>query len=342
MGREPLDGSSESGKERVVRSPVLLIPEKVNPLLVEAIEKQGLGRLEMVEHLHRDPRALVERVREATVLIIKNLTKVPAPLIAAATRLRLLCRDGIGFENIDIPAATRAGIPIHGPLGANAISVAEFTVGLAIALAKRLIPAHASMARGRWERFQYYGHVTELCGKTAGIVGLGAIGRETAKRVAAFGMRVLAYDPYVDAGASTLVALADLPTLIRESDFVLLHAPQTPETVGMIGEAQLRAMKPTAFLINVARAPLVDGTALRRALSEGWIAGAATDVYETEPPSADDPLGRLPNVIRTPHYAGGSVEATERKALMNVEDIRRALEGRPIVQYVNIPGPRVV
>jgi phosphoglycerate dehydrogenase-like enzyme len=138
------------------------------------------------------------------------------------------------------------------------------------------------------------------------------------------------------------VRLTDLATLLRESDFVLLHAPQTAETVGMIGEAQLRTMKRTAFLVNVARAPLVDAKALHRALVEGWIAGAALDVYETEPPPLDDPLRSLPNVIRTPHYGGGSVEATERKAAMNLEDIRRALRGEPILHYVNIPGPRLL
>lgn len=322
--------------------PLLLVPEKVNPALVGAVRQHGFGKLEIDERLHRDPEALLERVGEADVLIIKNLTRVPAAVIDAAKRLRLLCRDGIGFENIDIAAATRAGIPIHAPLGANAISVAEFTVGLAIALAKRLIPAQRSMAEGRWERFHYYGYVSELYGKTAGIVGLGAIGRETARRLSAFGMCLLAYDPYVQTVEGLGVTLTNLTRLLQESDFVLLHAPQTPETVGMIGEAQLRSMKPTAFLINVARAPLVDGNALYRALSEGWIAGAATDVYETEPPPTDDPLRNLPNVIRTPHYAGGSVEATERKATMNLEDIRRALRGEPILHYVNIPGPRVV
>jgi len=325
-----------------MRAPILLVSEKVNPSLVDAIRREGLGKLEIDEHLHRAPDALLERARGADVLIFKNLTRVPAAMIEGARRLRLLCRDGIGFENIDIPAATRAGIPIHAPLGANAVSVAEFTVGLAIALAKRLIPAQRSMAEGKWERFQYYGHVTELSGKTAGIVGLGAIGRETAGRLGAFGMRLLAYDPYRTSAGDVPVTLTGLATLLEESDFVLLHAPQTPETVGMIGEAELRSMKPTAFLINVARAPLVDAKALHRALSEGWIAGAATDVYETEPASADDPLGTLPNVIRTPHYAGGSVESTTRKAAMNLEDIRRALGGEPIRYYVNIPGPRAV
>lgn len=155
-------------------------------------------------------------------------------------------------------------------------------------------------------------------------------------------MCLLAYDPYVQTVEGLEVTRTNPTRLLQESDFVLLHAPQTPETVGMIGEAQLRSMKPTAFLINVARAPLVDGNALYRALSEGWIAGAATDVYETEPPPTDDPLRNLPNMIRTPHYAGGSVEATERKATMNLEDIRRALRGEPILHYVNIPGPRVV
>lgn len=323
-------------------SPILLVPEKVNPVLIEAVQREDLGKLEIDEELYRHPNALLQRVEEADVFIIKNLTKVPAGVIEAARRLRLLCRDGIGFENIDIPAATRAGLPIHAPLGANAVSVAEFTVGLAIALAKRLIPAHCSMAEGRWERFEYYDRVRELCGKTAGIIGLGAIGRETAKRLAAFGMRLLAYDPYVRAVEGLDVTLVDLATLLQESDFVVLHVPQTPETVGMIGEHQLRLMKPTAFLINVARAPLVDGKALRRALSEGWIAGAATDVYETEPPPPDDPLRGLSSLIHTPHYAGGSVEATRRKARMNVEDIRRALRGEPILHYVNIPGPRIL
>ena len=323
-------------------APILLISEKVNPSLVDAIRREGLGKLKIDEHLHRAPDALLERARGADVLIFKNLTRVPAAVIEGARRLRLLCRDGIGFENIDIAAATRSGIPIHAPLGANAVSVAEFTVGLAIALAKRLIPAQRSMADGQWERFQYYGHVTELWGKTAGIVGLGTIGRETARRLAAFGIRLLAYDPYAKTAADVPVTLTDLATLLKESDFVLLHAPQTPETVGMIGEAELRSMKPTAFLINVARAPLVDGAALGRAVAEGWIAGAATDVYETEPPSADDPLRSLPNVIRTPHYAGGTLESTERKAAMNLTDIRRALRGEAILHYVNIPGPRVV
>jgi D-3-phosphoglycerate dehydrogenase / 2-oxoglutarate reductase len=253
----------------------------------------------------------------------------------------VIARAGVGLDNVDIKAATTAGVMVVNAPTSNIISAAELTIGHILSLARRIPAAHASLAGGAWKRSSYTG--VELYEKTLGIIGLGRIGALIAARVQAFGVNVVAYDPYVtSARAQQLgVTLVTLDELLEQSDFVTIHMPKTPETTGMIGVEQLRRMKPTAYVVNVARGGLIDEQALFDALSTGEIAGAGLDVFTAEPPkegSVAAALTALPNVVVTPHLGASTDEAQEKAGVSVAKSVKLALEGDLVPDAVNVAG----
>jgi D-3-phosphoglycerate dehydrogenase / 2-oxoglutarate reductase len=314
------------------------------------------------EHLH----VALERVRAAGCEIVFNphgrtfsedelvaaLPDVAATIagtepytervLAAAPRLKVVARSGVGYDAIDLAAATRHGVAIAMGFGTNHNAVADFAFSLMAALASKLLPYHALLAEGRWQRSSHM----PLWRATTGIIGLGRIGQALAHRCRGFEMRVLAYDVLPDAGFARQhgVELVDLATLFAEADFVSVHAPHTAETDKIVSRERIALMKPTAFLVNTARGGLVDEAALAEALREGRIAGAGLDVFEVEPLPAGSPLRDLANVVMTPHCAGSSIDAIEAMADRCVDNVLALMEGRdPGADYVLNPeviGPR--
>jgi D-3-phosphoglycerate dehydrogenase len=243
----------------------------------------------------------------------------------------------VGLDNVDIKASTAAGVMVVNAPTSNIISAAELTCGHILSLARHIPAAHAALAEGKWKRSAYTG--TELFEKTIGIIGLGRIGALISERMKAFGTKVVAYDPYVtSARAQQLgVQLVTLDELIETSDFITIHMPKTPETTGMISTAQLAAMKPTAYVINVARGGLIDEAALYEALTNNVIAGAGLDVFVSEPPTGSPLLG-LPNVITTPHLGASTDEAQEKAGISVAKSVRLALGGELVPDAVNVAG----
>ncbi len=273
----------------------------------------------------------------ADAVIIRNLP-IDAGLMDSCPRLKVISTHGAGVDNIDIAAATARGIVVANVPGGNADAVAEGTVALMLATLRRVPEVHGLVETGhyaaRW-RLQY----EQLWERTLGLVGIGNIGARVAKICAqGFRMRVLAYDPGLsesEIGGRGAQKAADLMTLLGASDVVSLHAPMTPASYHLISVAELRAMKPTAILVNTSRGPLVDETALAQALSEGRIGGAGLDVFEIEPPSPDNPLLRAPNAVLSPHTAGNTVEAARNLSVASAEIILAAMGGRPPAGFLN-------
>ena len=313
--------------------PVVLIAEELSPATVEALGPDF--DIRSVDGTDR-PR-LLSALAEADAVLIRSATRLDAEAIAAAPGLRVIARAGVGLDNVDIPAATAAGVMVVNAPTSNVISAAELTVGHILSLARHIPAAHASLARGEWKRSAYTG--TELYEKTVGIVGLGRIGALITSRLQAFGVHVIAYDPYVTASRAQQLGVRLLPLdeLLAQADFVTIHMPKTPETAGMIGATQLRLMKPTAYLVNVARGGLIEETALADALREGVIAGAGVDVFSSEPPS-DTALTSLPNVVVTPHLGASTHEAQEKAGVSVARSVRLALEGELVPDAVNVAG----
>ncbi|MGN6502474.1 MAG: hydroxyacid dehydrogenase, partial [Pseudolysinimonas sp.] len=276
--------------------PVVLIAEQLSPATVEALGPD----FDIREVDGTDRAALLSALTSADAVLIRSATQIDAEAIAAAPQLKVVARAGVGLDNVDLPAATAAGVMVVNAPTSNIISAAELTIGHILSLARHIPAAHASLAAGEWKRSKYTG--IELYEKRVGIIGLGRIGALIAERLQAFGVEIVAYDPYVTATRAQQlgVTLVTLDDLLATSDFVTIHMPKTPETTGMIGAAQLKAMKPTAFVVNVARGGLIDEAALADALRAGEIAGAGIDVFTSEPP-ADDLLTSAPNIIVTPH-----------------------------------------
>lgn len=300
-----------------------------------AVEKGGAAAF-------RPPPYVFDAAAGADILVTQFCT-VPAALLEACPDLKVVGVLRAGVENVDVAAATARGVLVVNTPGRNADAVADFTVGLLIAEARNIGRGHHGLKRGRWLReYPNSGHIPDLPGKTVGIVGLGEIGRKVARRLAGFDMAVLAYDPFVEA-APEGIRLVDLPTLMAESDFVTVHARLTTETEGLVSRALLARMKPTAYLINTSRSALVDEPALVEALREKRIAGAALDVFDHEPPGADDPLVRLENVTLTPHMAGGSNDAFFNCPRLLAAEIGRLLDGgepRSVVNRAVLPVAR--
>jgi D-3-phosphoglycerate dehydrogenase len=272
------------------------------------------------------PDYVYEAVADADILITQ-FCPVPAKLLAAGKKLKLVGVLRAGYENIDVAAATERGILVLNTPGRNADAVADFAVGMLLAEARNIARGHLGLKEGRWIReYPNSGMIPDLPGKTVGLVGLGEIGRKVARRLSGFDMRILAYDPFVKEPPPG-VAMVELPKLMEESDFVSVHARLTKETEGMIGAELIAKMKPSAYLINTSRSALVDERALYSALAAGRIAGAALDVFDTEPPGKDYPLVRLENVTVTPHMAGGSNDAFFNCPKLLAAEVMKLLKG---------------
>jgi len=316
-----------------VAKPVVLIAEELSPATVEALGPDF--DIRSVDGTDRP--ALLKALADAHAILIRSATNVDAEAIAAAKQLKVVARAGVGLDNVDIKSATEAGVMVVNAPTSNIISAAELTVGHILSLARHIPAAHASLAAGTWKRSKYTG--TELFEKTVGIIGLGRIGALITERLQAFGMNVVAYDPYVtSARAQQLgVTLLSLEELLAQADFISIHMPKTPETTGMIGTDQLAMMKPTAFVVNVARGGLIDEQALYAALKSNRIAGAGLDVFVSEPPT-DSPLLELDNVVLTPHLGASTDEAQEKAGVSVARSVRLALGGELVPDAVNVAG----
>jgi D-3-phosphoglycerate dehydrogenase len=271
----------------------------------------------------------------AAALVVRSATTVDAELLAAGRDLVVVGRAGIGLDNVDVAAATRQGVLVANAPQSNTLSAAEHTMALLLAQARNVPQAHAALKAGKWERARWEG--VELHGKTLGIVGLGRIGALVAQRAHAFGMRLLAHDPYVaaDRARAMGVELVGLDELVRRSDFVSLHVARTPETVGLLGDELLAHAKPGLRVVNVARGGIVDEAALAAAIEAGTIAGAALDVFATEP-TTESPLFDLEPVVVTPHLGASTAEAQDKAGITIAEQVVLALAGDFVPFAVNV------
>lgn len=303
-------------------------------LLVEEIDEAGLeilrncGKVVFASGCSED--VLIKEIENVDAVIIRVMGKITQHVINAAKKLKVIGRHGAGLDNVDLKAATERGIPVVYTPEANVESVAEHTIGLMIAVAKKIPQAHYALKiKNDWSvRYKYIG--TELSNKTLGLIGLGRIGRNVARLAKGFNMRVLYYDRVrmPDQEEELGVKYVDLDTLLESSDFLSIHVPLTKETYKMIGEHEIKKMKPGAFLINTSRGGIVDEAALYRALVSGKLAGAALDVYEKEPPDFKNPLFNLENVVFSPHMAAHTKEALRRMAVTVAEDVVAVLQGK--------------
>lgn len=314
-------------------------------VVAEAIADAGVAALdafcEVDVAVGADRAELLLRVGGATGLIVRSATIVDAEMIAAAPELQVIGRAGIGVDNIDVAAATAQGVLVVNAPNANTISAAEHTMALLLAQARRLPEADASLRAGRWERSALGG--VELHGKTLGVLGMGKIGTLVAQRASAFGMRILAFDPYVGADRARRlgVALADLNTVFAEADFITIHLPRTRETENLIDEAALARMKPGVRIINVARGGIVVEAALAAAVERGHVAGAGIDVFAEEP-TTQSPLFGLAEVVVTPHLGASTQEAQDKAGVAVAEAVVEALQGDLVLSAVNLDlGPSV-
>jgi D-3-phosphoglycerate dehydrogenase len=329
----PIPPSPDLEDTAVVSKPVVLLAEELSPATVEA-----LGPDFEIRHCNGADRAeLLAAIADVDAILVRSATRIDAEALDAAGRLKIVARAGVGLDNVDVKAATQSGVMVVNAPTSNIVSAAELAVALLLSAARHISPAHAALRNGEWKRSKYTG--IELYEKTVGIVGLGRIGVLVAQRLAAFGMSVIAFDPYVQAGraAQMGVRLVDLDTLLAESDFLSVHLPKTPETVGLIGAAELAKAKPSLVLVNAARGGIVDENALYSALKEGLIAAAGVDVYAKEP-CTDSPLFELENVVATPHLGASTDEAQEKAGIAVAKSVRLALSGELVPDAVNVQG----
>jgi D-3-phosphoglycerate dehydrogenase / 2-oxoglutarate reductase len=294
---------------------------------LEADAVAGLRKVHDVELSELDSKQLLAAIPSYDALIVRSRTKVTKEVIAKASRLKVIGRAGVGVDNIDVEAATARGIVVVNAPTASTTSVAELALGHMISVSRQLPGADRSVKDGKWEKGKFEGH--ELAGKILGLIGSGRIGGEVAKRAKAFGMRVLAYDPYLPAETARAIGIevADKARVFGDSDYISIHAALAPETRGMIGASELSSMKRTAYLINCARGEIVQEAALARALKAGTIAGAALDVFEREPPK-ESPLLSAPNVVFTPHLGASTKEAQARAGAIIADQVLKVLSGQ--------------
>ncbi|HVO77450.1 MAG TPA: phosphoglycerate dehydrogenase, partial [Methanomassiliicoccales archaeon] len=315
-------------------------------LVTDELSKEGLEVLTRGSGIQVDVKPgiphddLIKIIPEYEGLIIRSGTKVTKDVIQAGTKLKVVGRAGVGVDNVDVEAATRRGILVmNTPMG-NIVSAAEHTMAMMLTLARRIVWADASVKSGKWERSKFTG--TELNGKTLGIVGVGRVGGEVAKRAKSFQMKMVGYDPFLppEVAVKLGVRLLPLDKVIEEADIITIHAPLTASTRHIIGKPQFDLMKPSVMLINCARGGIVDEAALYEALKSKRIAGAALDVYENEPPKGSKLL-ELENIVLTPHLGASTKEAQEKVSLEMAESVKTFLvEGR-ISNAVNAPIGRV-
>ena len=317
--------------------PVVLIAEELAPSVLAV-----LGDGVEVRHVDgADRAALLPALADADAVLIRSATRVDEEALAAAPRLKVVARAGIGLDNVDVPAATARGVMVVNAPQSNIVSAAEQAVNLLLACARNTAVADRALKEGKWQRSRWTG--VEVADKTVGVVGLGRIGVLFAQRMSAFGTRLIAYDPYVSPAraAQIGVRLVGLDELLRESDFISIHLPRTPETVGLIGAEQLALCKPTVRIVNAARGGLLDERALADALAAGTVAGAGLDVFEVEP-TTESPLFAFDSVVVAPHLGASTVEAQDKAGIAVARSVRLALDGEFVPDAVNVQAAGVV
>jgi D-3-phosphoglycerate dehydrogenase len=312
-------------------------------VVADPIADEGLAILRQharVEMAVGDRAALERHLPIADALLVRSETRVTAAMLELAPRLRVIGRAGAGVDTIDVAAATARGIVVVNAPGGNAVAAAEHTLALMFALARRVAAADASLKRGQWARSAYIG--SELTGKTLGLIGLGRVGSEVARRALGLDMHVLVYDPYVpdEHARRNGMEPVELDALLGQSDFVSLHVPLTEATRGILNASRIARMRQGAFVINCARGGLVEDAALLEALDAGHLAGAAVDVFVQEPVGVDDPLPRHPKVVATPHLGASTVEAQANVAAQVAGEVLAVLDGRPAQFAINAPSLR--
>jgi D-3-phosphoglycerate dehydrogenase len=318
-------------------TPVVLITEELAPAAIDVLAQDF-----EVRHVDGTDRgALLAALADVEAVVVRSATQIDAAAIAAAPRLKVIARAGVGLDNVEVPAATARGIMVVNAPTSNIISAAEQAVALLLAVARNTVAASVALKSGEWQRSKYTG--VELAGKVVGVIGLGRVGVLFAQRMAAFGTRLIAYDPYVQpARAAQLgVRMVGLEELLRESDFISIHLPKTPETVGIIGPRELATVKPGVRIVNAARGGLVDEQALADALAEGRVAGAGIDVYAKEP-CTSSPLFAFDNVVCTPHLGASTHEAQDKAGLAVARSVKLALQGEFVPDAVNVQAGGVV
>ena len=310
--------------------PVVLIAEELSPATIAV-----LGDDFEVRHCNgADRTELLAAIGEAQAILVRSATKVDAEAIAAAPNLKIVARAGVGLDNVDVPAATAANVLVVNAPTSNIVSAAELAVALLLANARNVVPANITLKDGEWKRSKFGG--IELQDKTVGIVGLGKIGQLVAKRLAGFDVKFVAYDPYVteSPAGGPEIKLVSLDELLAVSDFITIHIPKTPETVGLIGAEALTKVKPSVRIINAARGGVLDEAALYDAIVEGRVGGAGLDVYATEP-CTDSPLFGLEQVTATPHLGASTEEAQEKAGVAVAESVVALFAGNDVPGAVN-------
>lgn len=313
----------------------VLVADALSPVGVDHLRARGLD-VEVKTGLSEAD--LVQAAGNVDALIVRSATTVTRTVFEAAANLKVVARAGVGVDNVDTEAATDHGVlVVNAPMG-NTVSAAEHTFALLLSLARRVPQAVASLKAGQWDRKAFAG--VELSEKTLGVIGMGRIGREVAARARAFGMRVVAFDPFIskDVAKDAGVALSTFDDLLAQADFVTVHVPLTPETENLLDAAQLAKLRPTAYVLNVARGGIIDEGALTKALKTNRLAGAAVDVFAEEPPTNAE-LIALPNFIGTPHLGASTAEAQEKVALAAAKQVADYLLEGTIVNAVNMPHP---
>ncbi|MCX8172026.1 MAG: phosphoglycerate dehydrogenase, partial [Archaeoglobaceae archaeon] len=312
----------------------VLVAEEISEEAIELMKREGL---QVDVKLGLKKEELRSIVHDYEAMIVRSQIKVDKDIIEAAKKLKIIGRAGVGVDNIDLETANRKGIIVVNAPGGNTISTAEHTIALLLSLARKIPQAHLSMKEKKWDRKRFTG--IELRGKTIGVIGLGRVGFEVAKRCRALEMNVLAFDPYIppERAHQIGVKLVDLETLLRESDIITLHVPKTKETTGMIKREHLDVMKKGVLIINTARGGIIDDKVLIEGLQSGKIGGVALDVYEKEPPEFSSPLFSFENVITTPHLGASTEEAQLSVGLIVAEDIVNFARGLPVKNAVNLP-----
>jgi len=316
-----------------VPAPVVLIAEELSPAAITQLEAD----FDVRQVDGADRPALLAALAGADAIIVRSATQVDAEALAHGPGLRVIARAGVGLDNVDVEAATRAGVMVVNAPTSNVVSAAEHAVGLLLAVARNVPQAAAALRGGQWRRSAFTG--VELDGKVVGILGLGRIGVLVAERLHAFGMRVIAYDPYVPAtrAAQAGVRLTSLDELLAEADFITVHLPRNAETTGLIGDRELHLVKPAVRIVNAARGGIVDEHALGLALKEGRVAGAGIDVFAAEP-ATGHPLLEFPSVVATPHLGASTAEAQEKAGTQVARSVRLALAGEFVPDAVNVQG----
>lgn len=311
--------------------PVVLIAEELSPATIDA-----LGPDFEIRHVDgADRSALLPALADVDAVLIRSATKIDAEALAAAPALKVVARAGVGLDNVDVPAATKAGVMVVNAPTSNITSAAELAVGLLLSSARNIAPANQALKGGAWKRSLYGG--VELLDKTVGVVGFGRIGQLVADRLRGFGVELLAYDPYVSAqkAAQHGARLVSLDELLAASDFITVHLPKNAETIGLIGAEALTKVKPTVRIVNAARGGIVDEAALAAAIAEGRVAGAGIDVFAKEP-CTESPLFDHESVVVTPHLGASTEEAQEKAGVAVAKSVRLALGGDLVPDAVNV------